>query len=66
MSYLGTTKAFVVEVGNDRDGWVQWGERTYDNTGTVAHAANSAELTYKRAPSIGVRVVRITTTREAL
>lgn len=65
LRHLRTKVAFQVEVGNDRDGWVAWGE-PQGTTGIVARVANEAERTYKGKPTLDVRVVRITTTREEL
>jgi hypothetical protein len=60
-----TTITFQVEIGNDADGWIPYGGR-FTSAGTVAPWANEAEETYQHRPSIGVRVVRITETREVL
>ena len=61
----GARVVYQVEVGNDTDGWLPYGQLK-PSAGTAARVANDAEKTYRQAPTIEVRVVRVTETREVL
>ena len=56
---------YQVQVGNGADGWVAFGA-TRNRVGTANMLAGKAERLYVNAERIGVRVVRITETREVL
>lgn len=56
---------FLVQVGNDTDGWVAFGAMR-NRLSTANMAAGKAQRTYVNAERIDVRVIRVTETREVM
>lgn len=56
---------FQAQVGNEADGWVNFGKR-YETVRSANVMANGARRTYVRAETIDTRVIRIVETREVI